>query len=42
MSINFVRWKIESPKFVIRCIMDRSWKRLYLVEFDLDFLGHLG
>ena len=41
-AITFERFKPGSINLGDRCIMDRSWMGLYMVEFDLDIQGHLG
>ena len=41
-TITFKGLMLGSPNLVIRCIMGKSWMRLYMVGFDLNLQGHLG
>ena len=41
-TITFEGLKLGSPNLACRCIMGRSWMRLYMSWFDLDLQGHLG
>ena len=41
-TITFEGLKLGSPTLANWCILCRSRRGLYMVEFDLDLQGHLG